>query len=103
MLRRCRKFCSSDFHRIEQILVNLLSNAVKFTEAGSVTMSVSAQVKDASINLWEVFFQVKDTGIGITSEQMNRLFQPFTQADTTMARRYSGTGLAWSSCANCAS
>lgn len=83
----------SDFHRIEQILVNLLSNAVKFTEAGSVTVSISAQVVDVSKNLWEIFFRVTDTGIGITSEQMSRLFQPFTQADTTMARRYSGTGL----------
>ena len=83
----------SDFHRIEQILVNLLSNAVKFTEVGSVTLSISAQVVDETRNLWEIFFKVTDTGIGITSEQMSRLFQPFTQADTTMARRYSGTGL----------
>lgn len=83
----------SDFHRIEQIVVNLLSNAVKFTERGSVTMTIFAQPKDPSTNLWEVFFQVKDTGIGITSEQMEGLFQPFTQADTTMARKYSGTGL----------
>jgi PAS domain S-box-containing protein len=72
--------------RIEQILVNLLSNAIKFTEEGSITLRVE---DDATA----IHFTISDTGIGISGEQFSRLFQPFSQADTAIARRFSGTGL----------
>ncbi|MEO6349619.1 MAG: GAF domain-containing protein, partial [Candidatus Limnocylindrales bacterium] len=79
-----------DFGRLRQILLNLLSNAVKFTEKGEVVVSVSAQKVDDTV---ELQISVKDTGIGIPAEQMGRLFQSFSQADSSIARRYGGTGL----------
>jgi CheY-like chemotaxis protein len=77
--------------RIQQILVNLLSNAIKFTETGSVTLRVSAQTLPGAERLLR--FEVSDTGIGIAPEKIPRIFEPFIQADTTIARRFSGTGL----------
>jgi signal transduction histidine kinase/CheY-like chemotaxis protein len=79
-----------DAGRLHQVLINLLSNAVKFTEKGSITVHASAtpQGKDSLIRV-----EVTDTGIGIDEETLARLFQPFTQADSTTARRYGGTGL----------
>ena len=77
--------------RINQILINLLSNAVKFTEKGKITISVSGRaVEDGN---YEIHFAVKDTGIGISEDKMGRLFQSFSQVDTSTARRYGGTGL----------
>ncbi|HSI08395.1 MAG: ABC transporter substrate-binding protein [Rariglobus sp.] len=76
----------TDGLRLRQILSNLLSNAVKFTENGGVEMRVSA--KDE-----RVWFRVSDTGIGLTEEQVNRLFTPYSQADDSISRRYGGTGL----------
>ncbi len=81
-----------DLHRLEQLLVNLLSNAIKFTNQGSVELRVSATPPREG-NAWRVQFHVKDTGIGVTPEQVNFLFKPFTQVDTTMARQFGGTGL----------
>ncbi len=76
--------------RLKQVLVNLLGNAIKFTEQGEVCLKISAErLKSAS----HIQFDVCDTGIGMTSEQMGRLFQPFVQADDSMTRRYGGTGL----------
>ncbi len=76
--------------RLRQILVNLLANAIKFTEAGGVRLIVSlAQDGDEP----RIQFDIVDTGIGITEEQTARLFQPFSQADTSTTRRYGGTGL----------
>lgn len=72
--------------RLKQVLVNLLSNAVKFTEAGRITLSVMADDRD-------VVFSVTDTGIGISDEQLSRLFKPFQQADLSTTRRFGGTGL----------
>lgn len=86
------EFVMGDFHRIEQLLVNLLSNAVKFTNQGSVELSVSA-TPPLENEPGRIFFHVKDTGIGVTPEQVSFLFKPFTQADTTMARQFGGTGL----------
>jgi signal transduction histidine kinase/DNA-binding response OmpR family regulator/HPt (histidine-containing phosphotransfer) domain-containing protein len=80
-----------DFTRLQQMLVNLLSNAVKFTEHGRVALSVAV----SSVNgvRQELHFVVADTGIGMTPEQMARLFAPFSQGDASMSRRYGGTGL----------
>ncbi len=80
----------TDPTRLRQVLVNLVSNAVKFTEQGSVKISVRhEEVPNAS----RLVVEVADTGIGITPEQQDALFKPFTQADVTTTRRYGGTGL----------
>ncbi|MHB8120193.1 MAG: ATP-binding protein [Methanothrix sp.] len=77
--------------RINQILINLLNNAVKFTEKGKITISVSARaVEDGN---YEIHFAVKDMGIGIPEDKMERLFRSFSQVDASTARRYGGTGL----------
>ncbi|MBD1891924.1 response regulator [Coleofasciculus sp. FACHB-SPT9] len=100
--------------RLRQILVNLLSNAIKFTSAGEVVVSVTAtevmvnqesaishrQENQSSIapdsfpkTYYEIQFSVKDTGIGIPSDRINRLFKSFSQVDASTARQYGGTGL----------
>jgi PAS domain S-box-containing protein len=76
----------SDPARLRQVLVNLLSNAVKFTEEGEVVLSAYQQGD-------EIHFAVRDTGIGIAREDMGKLFQPFSQIDSRLARNYDGTGL----------
>jgi signal transduction histidine kinase/CheY-like chemotaxis protein/HAMP domain-containing protein/HPt (histidine-containing phosphotransfer) domain-containing protein len=81
-----------DVTRLRQILVNLLSNAVKFTDQGEVVLSVETGGK-AVPPLQELQFSVKDTGIGIPRDRMDRLFQSFTQMDASTTRRYGGTGL----------
>ena len=80
-----------DSARLGQILTNLLSNAIKFTEAGEVEIDIQLLAEhDGRVQLE---FGVRDTGIGISPEQQARLFQSFTQADSSMARKYGGTGL----------
>jgi len=79
-----------DSTRLKQILVNLLGNAVKFTEAGAISIIVSSRPKDGK---YVVQFAVKDTGIGISTDRMSRLFQSFSQVDTSTTRKYGGTGL----------
>ena len=80
-----------DPSRLGQVLLNLGSNAVKFTDSGEVVVAVRVlEQDDASARLR---FEVRDTGIGMSAEQQQRLFQPFTQADTSTTRRYGGTGL----------
>jgi CheY-like chemotaxis protein/anti-sigma regulatory factor (Ser/Thr protein kinase) len=76
----------SDPARLRQVLGNLLSNALKFTEEGEVVLSVYPQED-------EIRFAVRDTGIGIACEDMGKLFQPFSQIDSRLARNYDGTGL----------
>lgn len=86
----------ADPNRLRQILGNLLHNAIKFTEQGEVKLSVWAEkVQDfgSALDLFEVHFSVQDTGIGIRKDQMNLLFQPFSQVDATVTREYGGTGL----------
>ncbi|NEQ21119.1 MAG: response regulator [Microcoleus sp. SIO2G3] len=100
-----------DVTRLRQILVNLLSNAVKFTRTGEVTVSVVANVlgnrewvrgdikeksslfPSTSSPRYEIQFAVKDTGIGIPAERLGRLFQAFSQVDSSTTRNYGGTGL----------
>ena len=78
----------SDVTRLRQILINLLSNAVKFTEKGEVVLTVKkGKVKK------ELQFTVRDTGIGISESHMSRLFQSFSQADSSTTRKFGGTGL----------
>ncbi|MCB0037094.1 MAG: response regulator, partial [Anaerolineales bacterium] len=81
----------NDPMKLRQILINLLSNAAKFTENGTITLAVSRELDSEDQPLLCV--KVKDTGIGMTNEQLNNLFQPFTQADHMTTRRYGGTGL----------
>ncbi len=82
---------SADLTRLRQILLNLLSNAVKFTDSGEVVLTVTAtQTPEDEIDLQ---FEVRDTGIGLTDEGMSRLFQSFSQADSSTTRKYGGTGL----------
>ena len=78
----------SDVTRLRQILINLLSNAIKFTEKGEVVLTVK---KGKAEN--ELLFSVRDTGIGISESHMARLFQSFSQADSSTTRRFGGTGL----------
>ena len=80
-----------DGTRLGQVLLNFVGNAVKFTERGSVRMG--ARIMSRSEDGALVRFEVCDTGIGLTREQMGRLFQPFEQADSSTTRRYGGTGL----------
>jgi CheY-like chemotaxis protein/two-component sensor histidine kinase len=79
-----------DITKVRQILLNLLSNAAKFTEHGTITVNISRETIDEQA--W-VCFKVADTGIGMTSEQMEKLFHAFTQADVSTTRKYGGTGL----------
>jgi signal transduction histidine kinase/CheY-like chemotaxis protein len=85
-----------DGHRFRQILANLLSNALKFTESGSIVAELSAKPLDDAQD--EVTLIVADTGIGMTPEQAARLFEPFTQAESSTTRRFGGTGLGLSIC-----
>ena len=79
-----------DPNRIRQILVNLVGNAIKFTKAGKVTIETQLVRSDSKPRL-EI--SVTDTGIGMTPQQIDRLFSPFTQADSSTTRKYGGTGL----------
>ncbi|MBN2279164.1 MAG: response regulator [Candidatus Marinimicrobia bacterium] len=81
-------FIESDIVRIKQILNNLLNNAMKFTEHGHISLSVE---KTANRN--ELRFEIYDTGIGIPSDKLDKIFSPFAQADASINRKYQGTGL----------
>jgi PAS domain S-box-containing protein len=77
--------------RVGQILINFCNNAVKFTEKGEIV--VTARVREDSESEQLVYFSVSDTGIGLTEQQIGRLFQAFSQADASTTRKYGGTGL----------
>ncbi|KAH6673070.1 HHK1, histidine kinase-group X protein [Halenospora varia] len=82
--------------RLHQVLGNLIGNSMKFTERGSITVGARCDVdteNSATLTFW-----VKDTGIGIPSQQLNKLFKPFSQADASTARKYGGSGLGLSIC-----
>ncbi|MGI4795099.1 MAG: response regulator [Janthinobacterium lividum] len=80
----------SDLTKVRQVLLNLLSNAAKFTTGGTITLAVSQEGAGTDATMC---FAVRDTGIGMTEEQLSRLFQRFSQADASTTRRFGGTGL----------
>ena len=85
------RYIISDPHRLKQILVNLINNAIKFTFEGEILLHIGFGKKlEEGI---EVEFRVKDTGIGIPKDKIDRLFQSFSQVDASIARRFEGTGL----------
>jgi signal transduction histidine kinase len=84
-------FVVGDPLRLGQVLLNLVSNAVKFTSEGSVEVTVEQRASTESEV--ELAFAISDTGIGLGPEQIGRLMQPFSQADTSTTRKYGGTGL----------
>lgn len=81
----------SDEVRIKQVLINLIGNAVKFTRNGKIHLAIDAKPKDESHV--EIEFHISDTGVGLKSDKISRLFQPFQQADKSTARKFGGTGL----------
>jgi signal transduction histidine kinase/DNA-binding response OmpR family regulator len=84
-------YIRGDITRLRQILVNLLSNGIKFTDAGEVVVMVDVAAHQG--DQYKLQFMVKDTGIGIPPERMNRLFKSFSQVDSSTTRQYGGTGL----------
>jgi signal transduction histidine kinase/CheY-like chemotaxis protein len=80
----------SDITKLRQMIFNLLSNAAKFTEKGVITLLVSRKLEEEKE--W-LYVEVRDTGIGMTAEQLGRVFQEFSQADSSTTRKYGGTGL----------
>ncbi|MGB3511649.1 MAG: ATP-binding protein [Microcoleaceae cyanobacterium] len=100
----------ADMPKVRQVLLNLLSNAAKFTENGLITVTVervrnkklknNPQKASQSLNnsVQFIVFRVSDTGIGMTEEQLEHIFKPFTQADASTTRRYGGTGLGLAIC-----
>ena len=80
-----------DVLRLKQVLINVLSNAVKFTEKGTITLSIN-QLKSIDEKII-LHFDIEDTGIGITKKQMKNLFKAFSQADSSISRKYGGSGL----------
>ena len=80
----------ADLTKVRQCLFNLISNAAKFTEKGTISIDVNRERKEGTDR---VVFSVSDTGIGMTRDQTNRLFEPFSQADASTNRKYGGTGL----------
>ncbi len=85
-----------DSGRLRQVLLNLLSNACKFTNEGEI--QVRAKLVGTDSRTCSLRFEIQDTGIGITPDQQKMLFEPFTQADTSVTRRYGGTGLGLTIC-----
>jgi len=85
-----------DSLRLGQVLLNLINNAVKFTEHGQVKVSVQV-IKQSDSNI-ELYFEVRDSGIGMSRKQQKNLFQAFSQADTSITRKYGGTGLGLAIC-----
>ncbi|MCL2923511.1 MAG: ATP-binding protein [Trichodesmium sp. MAG_R04] len=85
-----------DVTRLRQILVNLVSNAVKFTDSGEVGIIVTSEEinsDNSQSSIHQIHFAIKDTGIGISPEGLTRIFQPFSQVDSSINRKYGGTGL----------
>jgi PAS domain S-box-containing protein len=84
------QFFLGDVTRLRQVLINLVNNAIKFTENGSVTIDLTYKLEG---DKYLIKFSVIDTGIGISAEHQNKLFQSFTQVDSSISRKYGGTGL----------
>ena len=95
ILENVPRYVKGDPARIRQVLLNYLGNAVKFTNQGSVTIRVSVSSLEPVV---QVRFEVEDTGIGIPTDRLDRLFKSFSQADASISRRYGGTGLGLAIC-----
>lgn len=90
------EFVCGDQLRVKQILLNLLSNAVKFTAHG--TISIQASLQESRNEHFLIQISISDTGVGIAAEALDRIFEPFTQADASTSRRFGGTGLGLTIC-----
>ncbi len=86
-----KNFIIGDALRLKQVLFNLVSNAIKFTKQGSVSLTIESTIKEN--NLLHCTFTIQDTGIGLSPEQISRLFSAFTQAESSTSRQFGGTGL----------
>ncbi|SFC08343.1 PAS domain S-box-containing protein [Flexibacter flexilis DSM 6793] len=95
-------FLVGDVFRLRQILMNLLSNAVKFTHKGQVELEIGLNPAAVETDNVGLVFKIKDTGIGISARQLEHIFSPFTQAESSTTRFYGGTGLGLSICRNLA-
>lgn len=89
------QYVVGDVTRLRQVLLNLIGNAIKFTKQGGVTVKLSASLNEqlGVGRSYQVYFAITDTGIGISSEQQKNIFNPFAQADKTIARKFGGSGL----------
>ena len=87
-----------DSTRLRQIVTNLLNNAVKFTPSGEIILTVKKPSKEHAVSENDIQFSVKDSGIGIAKDRINRLFKSFSQVDASTTRRYGGTGLGLAIC-----
>jgi len=92
------EFIWVDAFRLRQVLVNLLGNAVKFTQAGEIELAVCLVNTQVSNDIKEIEFSVRDTGIGISKDKQNLIFEAFAQADSSTTRTYGGTGLGLTIC-----
>lgn len=90
------QYLQGDPLRLQQILLNLLNNAIKFTASGSITLTLKRQSEDNQAA--SVYFEVRDSGIGMSSDTLSQLFRPFTQADSSTTRQFGGTGLGLTIC-----
>ena len=93
-----RRAWLGDVQRLRQVLVNLLGNAIKFTEQGAIVLRVERE-PNGPAGRERIRFAVEDTGVGIADEAIGKLFQPFSQVDSSSTRRYGGSGLGLSICA----
>lgn len=93
-----RRTWLGDVQRLRQVLVNLLGNAIKFTEQGAIVLRVELE-PNGPVGRERIRFAVEDTGVGIADEAIGKLFQPFSQVDSSSTRRYGGSGLGLSICA----
>ena len=93
-----RRTWLGDVQRLRQVLVNLLGNAIKFTEQGAIVLRVERE-PTGPVGRERIRFAVEDTGVGIADEAIGKLFQPFSQVDSSSTRRYGGSGLGLSICA----
>ncbi|MGB0929916.1 MAG: response regulator [Chitinophagales bacterium] len=87
------KAVSGDVARLTQVLMNLVGNAIKFTEEGEVNISVEVEKMEEDTNTTQINFAISDTGIGIEAPKINSIFDTFSQADSSISRRFGGTGL----------
>ncbi|MFP4203174.1 MAG: ATP-binding protein [Opitutales bacterium] len=92
------RIVEGDETRIRQLITNLLSNAVKFTENGEIRLFVTTDAPYEPGGQAEIEFEVRDNGVGMSESKMEKIFQPFSQGDSSMTRKYGGTGLGLSIC-----